>query len=418
MIWDTKTIDQVCLPIAQENARARQKQQSKYVDTSSIDGSRNVVISSKEIAGSEKPNQSLHEIREGDILVSTIRPHLNIVAIVPPELDGQAASADLCILRPNTEFIERRYLFHFTTSKQFASLLARKARPGSLSRVSEREIKQIELPLPALFEQRKIAEILDEANELRINSMKAGEKYFRIVLAMFYKDFGDPAINPKGWRTMSLEEISAESLQSGINAKVTHWTDGMPRYVRSSDLTSEGRLNSFDVVSLEMDNWITYQLIPGDILFATSGHVGRTYMHHRQDGICVFERNLVRVKLNSEYVIPWYVFAITKTDYFKRYIEIRKSPSNVPHIRLKELSNLKVPIPPIPRQKEFAKVIGNLSEIHNKQAVLEEKIQRIYNITLQHGFSGKLTENSRKFQPMQLKDDVEALAATHNSISK
>ena len=393
MAWDAKKINQVCLLTEQRDSRARLDEKLLYVDASSIDSSQNVVISNKEIVGTERPHRMLNEIRKGDILISTVRPRLNTVAIVPPDLDGQAASTEICVLRPNVKVVEKKYLFYFVTSQQFVNLLASKEQGESIPCVSDKDIKEISLPLPDLSEQRRIVEILDDANELRINCAKTGKKYFRILLALFYEIFGDPTINPKGWPTMSLEEVTIESPQYGIHAKATSWTDGMPRFVRSSDITGEGLLQSSEVVSLDMDNWASYQLNPGDLLFVTFGTVGKTYMHQPQDGLCVFSRHLFRIKVNHERVLPWYLFALTKTDYYKRCIEVRKTPSNIPKISVKELSKVRFPIPPMSRQKAFVRMIENLSDISGKQSKTKQNIQRIYGITLQCAFSGRLTAN-------------------------
>ena len=406
MAWETKKINQVCLQTEQRDLTARLDEKFVYVNASSIDSSQNVVISNKEIVGTEQPHRVLNEIREGDILISTVRPHLNSVAIVPPDLDGQAASNELCVLRPNAEVVEKKYLFYFVTSQQFVSLLASKERGESIPRVSGKDIKEINLPLPDLSEQRRIVEILDDANELRINSAKAEERYFRILLALNYEVFGDPTTNPKGWPTMSLEEVTIDSPQYGVHANATTWTDGMPRFVRSSDITREGLLQSNEGVSLDMDNWGSYQLNPGDLLFATFGTVGKTYMHQPQDGLCVFYRHLVRIKVNHELVLPWYLFALTKTDYYKRCIEVRKTPSNIPNINVKELLKLRFPIPPMSRQKAFVGMVENLSDIYDKQSKTNRNIQRIYDITLQRALSGRLTANLHKSRKEELfKDD-------------
>ncbi len=71
-----------------------------YVDIASIDRSLKVITSKSEILGADAPSRARKEIREGDILVSTVRPNLNTVAMVPTELDGQIASTGFCVLRP------------------------------------------------------------------------------------------------------------------------------------------------------------------------------------------------------------------------------------------------------------------------------------------------------------------------------
>lgn len=393
MVWYTKKIDQVCLLTRRTESRTKLDHKTLYVDASSIDSDLKVVSSHKEIRLSEPPHPVLTEIREGDILISTLRPHLNRVAMVPPDLDGQLASTELCVLRPNEKVVERKYLFYFVTSQQFASSLTSKVPAKSILHVSDKVIRDINLPLPNLYEQSRIVETLDHINQLQINSNKVGERYFRILLALFYDYFCDPTTNPNDWPTMPLEEVTIDCPQYGIHAIPTTWADGMPRYVRNSDITGEGGLQNSEAVSLDVDSWASYQLNPGDLLFATLGPIGRTYMYKSQDGLCVFAEHLVRIKVNRELVLPWYLFALTKTDYFKRCIEVRTMPTNLPKIRVKDLSRVRIPIPPMSRQKSFVGMIENLIEIYDKQSSTKQNIQRIYGITLQCAFSGRLTAN-------------------------
>jgi len=62
-------------------------------------------------------------------------------------------------------------------------------------------------PLPPLPEQRRIAAILREADEIRKLRRRANEKVQEIVSALFSDMVGDPATNPKGWKTTILEDV-------------------------------------------------------------------------------------------------------------------------------------------------------------------------------------------------------------------
>lgn len=62
------------------------------------------------------------------------------------------------------------------------------------------------IPLPPLSEQRRIVEILDQADALREKRAEANAKATRILPLLFYKMFGDPATNPKGWNLKSFDD--------------------------------------------------------------------------------------------------------------------------------------------------------------------------------------------------------------------
>jgi hypothetical protein len=111
----------------------------------------------------------------------------------------------------------------------------------------------------------------------------------RVLSTLFYNMFGDPATNPNGWEMVPLDNLSIGGPQYGANAKGIDWFEGMPRYVRITDIQEDGSLHPNDIKTLELEDWQTYALQEGDLLFARSGAtVGKTYLYQLDDGLCAF----------------------------------------------------------------------------------------------------------------------------------
>ena len=128
---------------------------------------------------------------------STVRPNLNAVATVPKELDGEIASTGFCVLRAKRELVEPRYLFYRAISADFVRELTSKARGANYPAVSDREVKNVGIPLPAPPEQRRIVEILDQVDCLRRLRADADIKTDHILQALFLKMFR-PGDSPAG----------------------------------------------------------------------------------------------------------------------------------------------------------------------------------------------------------------------------
>jgi type I restriction enzyme, S subunit len=73
--------------------------------------------------------------------------------------------------------------------------------------VSRGALRKFQIPLPPPSEQRRIVDILEQADQLRKNRGSADATFARILPALFYRMFGDPATNPKHWATAPLEEL-------------------------------------------------------------------------------------------------------------------------------------------------------------------------------------------------------------------
>ena len=144
-----------------------------YVDLSAIDQDSKTIIGVRKVICGDAPSRARQLVARGDVLVSTVRPNLNGVALVPEELDGATASTGFCVLRPRKDFLNGTYLFHWVKSPKFISDMVKKATGANYPAVSDRIISESQILLPPLEEQKRIAEILDCAQELR--SKRQGE---------------------------------------------------------------------------------------------------------------------------------------------------------------------------------------------------------------------------------------------------
>ena len=142
-----------------------------YVDISSIDTERGLIRAPKAYFGGDAPSRARKVIRTGDILFSMTRPYLKGIAIVPKELDNQICSTGFCVLRPQTDEVDSRWLLHSCRSDHVLGQVTSKMRGSNYPAVSDKDVRSAEIPLPLLDDQRSIAAYLDslqdQVDELR-----------------------------------------------------------------------------------------------------------------------------------------------------------------------------------------------------------------------------------------------------------
>jgi len=178
-----------------------------YLDLSSVDSKSKLIVAPTLVASSEAPSRARQLVSTGDVLVSTVRPNLNAVALVPPELDGATASTGFCVLRPREGQVDGRYLFHWVRTRTFISEMERLATGASYPAVSDKIIHGANIPLPSVEEQQRIASILDAADELRTKRRQALTEYDTLTQAIFIDMFGDPSSNRDGGPVVQLGEL-------------------------------------------------------------------------------------------------------------------------------------------------------------------------------------------------------------------
>jgi type I restriction enzyme S subunit len=229
--------------------------------------------------------------------------------------------------------------------------------------VNKSKFGQLEIPLPPLPEQRRIAAILDKANALRGKRREALALLDSLAQSIFVEMFGDPVSNPKGWSVTSLSGICSIAGEYGAGLPSKEYDSCLPRYVRITDINEEGELSDKPVSpSGPPADWRGYKLQTGDILFARSGAtVGKTYMYKDVDGECVFAGYLIRFRANPTVALPSYIFAFTRTAAYRSWVAARQRVVAQPNINAKQFGDeLMFPLPPLSLQIEFQRIVDHL----------------------------------------------------------
>lgn len=178
-----------------------------YIDISSVDNQRKEIIQTQIMSFEDAPSRAKQLVFPGDILVSTVRPNLNAVALVTEGFDSiTVASTGYCVLRclSNTD---NKYVFYFCQSPAFIENMVAQATGASYPAVTSSIVKECSIPLPPLEEQRKIAAVLDKVSDLIAKRRQQLEKLDLLVKARFVEMFGDPVSNSYQFPVLSLLEL-------------------------------------------------------------------------------------------------------------------------------------------------------------------------------------------------------------------
>ncbi|RLB33082.1 MAG: hypothetical protein DRH12_18815, partial [Deltaproteobacteria bacterium] len=364
---------------------------------------KNVPVSTREI--------ERYSLRPGDILFNNTNS---------ADLVGKTAFFDnddglflfsnhMTRIRVNEKFADPRYIarYLYWTWKTggFRRMVTRWVNQAA---INKKMLGSVAVPLPPPSEQRRIVEILDQADALRKKRAEADAKATRILPALFYKMFGDPATNPKGWPIKTLRELSIGGPQYGANAKAIDYKTGAPRYVRITDITDDGHLTDADIKTLDLDDWETYRLVEGDLLFARSGAtVGKTYLYQPEDGLCAYAGYLIRFKLDTTSIDPWVVFAFTHTPYYHLWVASKRRTAAQPNINGQEYASLRLPQPDRQTQQQFVCLARELRASHGKRKQVASRIQKLFDVLLHRAFTGDLTAQWREAHMKELLEEME-----------
>lgn len=185
------SLGDLCLDVKNWNPKNRGADETfTYVDISTIDQDKKRLVSTKRLLVGEAPSRAKQLIREGDVLVSTVRPNLNSVALVPQELDGAIASTGFCVLRPNTSVATSEFIFSIVISREFIAEMVESATGASYPAVSDKIVKSYCVSPPDGERLKRLGErklIVNSLTECALLAYSAADQSFRALQSRAFK---------------------------------------------------------------------------------------------------------------------------------------------------------------------------------------------------------------------------------------
>jgi type I restriction enzyme S subunit len=148
------------------------------------------------------------EVLPGDVLISRMADPIGRACIVPQMSFRCVTAVDVTILRTDSDVAQASYIQHLCNSRFMRKRIERAVRGATRPRITRTELEEIEVPLPPLSEQQRIAAILDRADRLRRTRRYAAQLSETFLQAVFVRMFGDPVKNEMGWEVFRLEDIA------------------------------------------------------------------------------------------------------------------------------------------------------------------------------------------------------------------
>jgi type I restriction enzyme S subunit len=358
----TATIGALTKPIKTWNPVSKPDEDFAYVDLSAVDNQSKAIISPTTISGSEAPSRARQLVAAGDVLVSTVRPNLNAVAMVPDELDGATASTGFTVLRPRST-LDGRYLFHWVRSTGFIDEMVRKATGASYPAVSDRIIKESPIPAPALPEQRRIAAILDHADAIRAKRRQVLAHLDTLTQSIFSDMFGDPEAATK---TVPFREIAVLSGGRNLVAADSD-SDSAYRVLKISSVTS-GQFKAWESKPLP-EGYVpppAHLVRPGDLLMSranTTDLVGAVALVHDTPPNLALPDKVWRFTWHDPASVPLFYHALFHTSSIRRRISRLSSGTggSMKNVSKAKLESMQLPRVSLSKQREFAARIDRVN---------------------------------------------------------
>jgi len=191
------------------NPNKYNKEYFKYIDISNVNNNTGV-FEYQLVNINEAPSRARKKVSKNDIIISTVRPNRNAVAIINIEDDELVVSTGFAVIECKKN-IDSYYLFAVLKTSNSIGQLVRKTSGGLYPAVSEQDVMEIEIPIPSPEIQKYIGDKVRKAEELR-EEAKTLQKEIDILLEvdMLLKEETDKVYNIYDSKINWTNEINIE----------------------------------------------------------------------------------------------------------------------------------------------------------------------------------------------------------------
>ena len=325
---------------------------------------------------------------DGHVLFGKLRPYLR--KTVRPEFSG-VCSTDIIPILPK-DGLSRDYLFYFLRTPATVELATSRCSGANLPRLSPKQLAALQIPLPPLAEQKRIAGILDAADALRAKRREALAQLDTLLQSTFIDMFGDPVTNPMGWEMVNGGRVSRR-LTVGIVVKPASYYQptGVPAIRSLNVRTNKIEIASLVYVSAENNEGRLKKtrVWKDDVLLVRSGQPGTAAVVPAElDGVNAIDILILTPDQHVAY--PVYLSNYFNSAGGKRMVLGAQRGQIQKHLNVGSLRSAPIPLPPLDLQCRFSAIVESVECQKASQRAHLDELDTLFASLQSRAFRGDL----------------------------
>ncbi|MGH8634236.1 MAG: restriction endonuclease subunit S [Burkholderiales bacterium] len=364
-------------------------------DTASYWGGRGVWVTIGELNGQTitDSNEHVSELAIREVMPPPIPPgtllfsfklSIGKTAITGIPLYTNEAIAALPIRDPS--IIDRDYLRYALRVPDFTHG-AHHAVLGKL--LNKAKVEALEIPVPPMYEQRRIVDILSRAEAIIRLQRQAVEKAREIIPALFLDVFGDPITGHSRWPLVKFDSVTRR-ITYGFTCPMRHLNSGIPIVTAKNVLDGWMDFENIHFADKTEFDSLTAKSKPmrGDILVTKDGTIGRCAVVEVDFQFCI-NQSVALVQPNTEKVIPTYLTSYLLYPSVADRLQHMGKGQALKHLQITELAKLLFPLPPLRLQQSFAERVNDVRGILTQRDVSQRSGESLFQALLAQAFAAR-----------------------------
>ena len=326
---------------------------------------------------------------------ATIYPEKSLLITCIGDIGRVGISNEICssnqqitAIKPKPE-INIDYLYYWFIKNK--SLLNDTSNNAVVPILNNYSLKTIKFNYPPLETQKRIAAILDDAAALRDKTQQLLTEYDQLAQSIFLEMFGDPVLNPNGWNEVKMDDVCE---------KVTDGTHDTPERLSEGIKFITGKHIRPYVIDYDNSDYVTYDVHReiyrrcnpelNDVLYTNIGvNLGTAALNTVNYEFSM--KNVALLKPKNEYLIGRYLeYFLNSKKMKEKILWVSSIGGAQKFLSLTQLRRLKILIPPIELQNQFAEKIGLIEQQKDLAKQELKESEDLFNCLLQKAFKGEL----------------------------
>jgi type I restriction enzyme M protein len=320
-----------------------------YIDISCVENESGKFLGPNKTATEEAPSRARRSVKQGDVLMSTVRPNLKAFALLSEVPDRAVASTGFAVLRAKPDRLLPGFLINVLRDDRSVDQMIGMAGKGAYPSINQTDVESLQIPLPPLAVQAEIVGEIEGYQKV-INGARAVLDHYRPHIPQ----------NP-AWPLVELGEITKP--EYGFTERAAEQGDA--RFVRITDISQDGKLRAEDPKFITLTKDARESLLSnGDILVARTGATFGKTMIFEANYPAVFASFLIRLRFPKERVLPRYYWVFAQSDLYWSQANSLMTGGGQPQFNGNALVQVKIPLPSLATQQSI------VAEIEVEQALV------------------------------------------------
>lgn len=331
-------------------------------------------------------------LQEGDSLILNAAHNKSHVAskiyFAETEALGSLITGEWLTIRPKRDIIDSSYLNHWLTHPKTRFHLRRLVNGIHLY---PKDVSRLQLPVPPLTQQRRIAEVLDRADELRERRRLATAHLDELTESVFL-DIFKISTETSPWPVHPVEQI-CELVVDCVNRTAPTVDRITPfKMIRTTNVKN-GLVNLQKVRYVEEETFLKWnrRTTPqyGDVILTREAPVGEAGILKTHERVFLGQR-LMLYRTDPRITTPEYLLGVFMSPFMRRQFHRYGSGSTVKHLPLPACRSFDIPLPPINLQRRYSAQVEALESLKLRHAAQLDQLDELFLSHQTRAFRGEL----------------------------